>query len=90
VGTGGPAQRARRGTAGRAGGGGGGHGDALAADAPDAAGARRAHAGSRARAHAQRQGEKDATLARKLAQFQPFIAVFPPECMGQLASFGPT
>jgi hypothetical protein len=27
---------------------------------------------------------------RKLAQLQPFIAVFPHECMGQLASFGPT
>ena len=30
--------------------------------------------------------EKDAMLA----QLQPFPAVFPPECWGQLASFGPT
>jgi hypothetical protein len=29
-------------------------------------------------------------LAQKLDQLQPFIAVFPQECMGQLASFGPT
>jgi hypothetical protein len=28
--------------------------------------------------------------AQKLGQLQPFIAVFPQECMGQLASFGPT
>ena len=34
--------------------------------------------------------EKDAKLAQKLGQLQPFIAVFPQECMGQLASFGPT
>jgi hypothetical protein len=34
--------------------------------------------------------EKDAKLAQKLGQLQPFIAVFPPECMGQLAYFGPT
>jgi hypothetical protein len=27
---------------------------------------------------------------RKLGQHLPFIAVFPHECMGQLASFGPT
>jgi hypothetical protein len=33
--------------------------------------------------------EKDAMLAQKLGQLQPFIAVFPQECMGQLASFGP-
>ena len=35
-------------------------------------------------------GEKEAKLAQKLGQLQPFIAVFPHECMGQLASFGPT
>ena len=33
--------------------------------------------------------EKDANLAQNLGQLQPFIAVFPQECMGQLASFGP-
>jgi hypothetical protein len=35
-------------------------------------------------------GEKDAKLAQKLGQLQPFAAVFPQECTGQLASFGPT
>ena len=35
------------------------------------------------------EGEKDAKLAQKLGQLQPFTAVFPQECMGQLASFGP-
>ena len=30
-----------------------------------------------------------AKLAQKLGQLQPFIAVFPPECAGQLASSGP-
>ena len=34
--------------------------------------------------------EKDAKLAQKLGQLQPFIAVFPQECVGQLASFGPS
>ena len=34
--------------------------------------------------------EKDAKLAQKLGQLQPFIAAFPQECMGQLASFVPT
>jgi hypothetical protein len=34
--------------------------------------------------------KKDSKLAPKLGQFQPFIAVFPQKCMGQLASFGPT
>ena len=34
--------------------------------------------------------ESDAKLAQKLGQLQPFLAVFPQECMGQLASFGPT
>jgi hypothetical protein len=32
-------------------------------------------------------GEKDAESAPKLGQLQPFIAVFPQECTGQLASF---
>ena len=31
-------------------------------------------------------GEKDARLAPKVGQLQPFIAVYPPECVGQLAS----
>jgi hypothetical protein len=34
--------------------------------------------------------EKDAELAQKLGQHQPFVAVFPQEYMGQLAYFGPT
>ena len=34
--------------------------------------------------------EKDAKLAQKLGQLQPFLAVFPQESMGQLAYFGPT
>ena len=34
--------------------------------------------------------EKDAKLAQKLGQLQPFIAALPQESMGQLASFGPT
>ena len=34
--------------------------------------------------------EKDAKLAQKLGQFQPFLAVFLLECMGQLVYFGPT
>jgi hypothetical protein len=34
--------------------------------------------------------EKDAKLAQNLGQLQPFLAVFSPECMGQLASSGPT
>ena len=37
-----------------------------------------------------REGENDAELAQKLGQRQPFVAVFPQECMGQLAPFGPT
>jgi alpha-ketoglutarate-dependent taurine dioxygenase len=36
------------------------------------------------------KGEKDAKLAQKLGQLQPFIVVSPQECTGQLASFGPT
>ena len=31
-----------------------------------------------------RQSEKAAELAQKLGQLQPFLAVFPQECMGQL------
>jgi hypothetical protein len=38
---------------------------------------------------AEAAGEEDAVSAQKLAQLQPFTAVFPQECMGQLASFGP-
>ena len=34
--------------------------------------------------------EEHAKLAQKLGQLQPFIAVLPQECMGQLASFRPT
>ena len=34
--------------------------------------------------------EKVAKLAQKLGQLQPFTAVFPQECLGRLASFGPT
>jgi hypothetical protein len=33
--------------------------------------------------------EKDAKLAQKLGQLQPFIAVFPQAFAGQLAFFGP-
>ena len=36
------------------------------------------------------QSEKDAKLDHKLDQLQPFIAASPQECVGQLASFGPT
>ena len=36
------------------------------------------------------EGEEDAALAQKLGHLQPFIAVFPSECTGQLASCGPT
>jgi hypothetical protein len=36
------------------------------------------------------RSERDANLAQKLGQLQPLTAVFPRECMGQLASFGPT
>jgi hypothetical protein len=34
--------------------------------------------------------KKDVKLAQKLGQLQPFIAVPPQECMGQLVYFGPT
>jgi hypothetical protein len=34
--------------------------------------------------------EKDAKLAQKLDHLQHFAAAFSQECMGQLASFGPT
>jgi hypothetical protein len=35
-------------------------------------------------------GEKGSKLAQKLGQLQPFLAIFPPECTGQLSSSGPT
>jgi hypothetical protein len=35
-------------------------------------------------------GEKDAVSVQKFFQLHPSIAVFPPECKGQFASFGPT
>jgi hypothetical protein len=37
-----------------------------------------------------RAGEIDAKLAQNLGQLQHFTAVFPQECMGQRASFGPS
>jgi hypothetical protein len=36
------------------------------------------------------QVRKTLSRPRSRANFQPFTAAFPPECMGQLASFGPT
>ena len=39
---------------------------------------------------AEEKGEKDATLAQKLSQLQPFMDVFLLECTGQLAYFGAT
>ena len=36
------------------------------------------------------QSENDTKLVQKLGQLQPFLTVFPQECLGQLASFGPT
>jgi hypothetical protein len=39
---------------------------------------------------AEEKSEKDATLAQKLSQLQPFMDVVLLECMGQLASFWPT
>jgi hypothetical protein len=42
------------------------------------------------RGPAARQSEKGAKLAQRLGQLQPFLAVFPQEYVGQLASFGPT
>ena len=51
----------------------------------------RAGAGGAApRASVRVPSEKDAKLAQRLGQLQPFIAAFPQEYMGQLASFGPT
>jgi hypothetical protein len=54
--------------------------------------ARGAHFSGRALPQAgfQRKREKDAKLAQELGQLQPFIAVFPQECIGHLASVGPT
>ena len=46
--------------------------------------------GRAVRAELHVQSEKDAKLAQKLGQLQLFVAVFPQECMGQIASFGPT
>ena len=40
--------------------------------------------------HALPPGEKEAKLAQKLDQLQPFVAACRQKCMGQLASFGPT
>jgi hypothetical protein len=51
-------------------------------------GLRRGHA--LAQLHHRCQSEGDAVSAQKLGQLQPFIAVFPQECAGQLASSGPT
>jgi hypothetical protein len=39
--------------------------------------------------HGRGAGEKDAELVQKLGQLQLFAALFPQQCMGQLASFGP-
>ena len=36
------------------------------------------------------QVRKKFVSAQKLGRLQPFIAAFPQECLGQLASFGPT
>ena len=36
------------------------------------------------------QVRKTSILAQKLGQLQPFPTVFPRDCVGQLASFGPT
>ena len=44
----------------------------------------------RARTRRAPSSEKDAELAQKLGQLQPFLAVFPQEFVGQRASFGPT
>ena len=65
-----------------------GLGRADARDLPERAAAGGSQAGPRA--GQQRSGEKDAELAQKLGQLQHFIAVFPQECMGQLAYFGVT
>ena len=85
----------------RAGADGGGRGAGRPADLVALGLRRRAGGGaSRARVHAIRADRrrqrgpwgsgKDAKLAQKLGQLQPFTAVFPQECMGQPASFGPT
>jgi hypothetical protein len=44
----------------------------------------------RAGGHLPVQGETDAKSVQKSGQLQPFIAVFPQECMGQLAYLGPS
>ena len=40
--------------------------------------------------HANWWSEKHVKLAQKLGQLQPFIAVSPQGCTGQIGSFGPT
>ena len=50
----------------------------------------KAHKGAARNQKACHVRERRAELAQKLGQLQPFLAVFPPECMGQLALFGPT
>jgi hypothetical protein len=45
---------------------------------------------TKARLNGSAADEKAAKLAQKLGQLQPFVAVSLQECMGQLASFGPT
>ena len=49
-----------------------------------------AGATARRQAQAAAKSEKDAKLAQKLGQLQPFIAVFLQECTGYLAYFGST
>jgi hypothetical protein len=50
-----------------------------------------AAAAKRARSNwAVNQVKKDAKLAQKLGQLQPFVAALAQDRMGQLASFGPT
>jgi hypothetical protein len=70
----------------------------LAADAPAAGGPAPAGVGAVARMIVARptfvllvaQVRETPSLGQKLDQLQTFIAVFPPECMGQIASSGPT
>jgi hypothetical protein len=47
-------------------------------------------AGAAERGELSCRSEKDTMLAQRLGQLQLFMAVYPLECMGQLASFGPT
>ena len=49
------------------------------------------HAGSGMVSMIRNEGASEEDLsAQKLGQLQPFVAVFPQECMGQLAPSGPT